>query len=96
MVLIQRARTNISPKAKLTNDVWNINYPFYVGQDPDDAVEAHDVANSTARLVFHALLGKKGMGKGCAITIAVAGREEGTAVLFKMRVSICINEAPLK
>jgi hypothetical protein len=62
---------DISSKAKLTDNVWNANYPFYVGQDPDDADEALNVANSTAVLIFHGLLGKKGIGKGCVITTVI-------------------------
>lgn len=66
-VLIRRAQTNTSSPR------LNTNCPFYVSEDPDDAVEAVDVANSMARLIFHGLLGKKGTGKGCAITTVIAG-----------------------
>jgi hypothetical protein len=62
----------ISSEAKLTNNVRNTNYRFYIGEDLGDAVEAVDVANSMARLIFHELLGKKGIGKGCTITTVTA------------------------
>ena len=56
-------------KLSIAGPLYNVNLPMHADEDPNNAGQALEVANSVARMIFEGLLGKKGVGESCVVEV---------------------------